>query len=164
MIEETGRVIQLDGADAAWVETERRSTCAGCSLNKGCGGGVLSQVLGRRRARVRAHNQADARVGDQVLLRLQEYALLRGSLAVYLLPLLLMFGGALLGERLTGGGQGEAAVMLLGALGLAAGFAWVAHFARAVADDPRYQPVIVRRLPPAANDPPAAARAAGEIR
>lgn len=166
MIEETGWVVQVDRDGAAWVETERRSTCSGCGLKNGCGSGVLAQVLGRRRSQVRAHNLAGAGVGDQVLLSLQENALLRGSLAVYLVPLLLMFGGALLGEHLEGAGgpRGEAAALLLGAIGLAAGFAWVARFARAVAGDPRYQPVIARRLQRAAQIPPAATAAGGEVR
>src|SRR3972149_3643680 len=90
MIEETGTVVDVQG-DIAWVGTQRRSTCERCSVNKGCGSATLAKVLGRRRSIVRAIRNVDAAVGDQVVLGLQDSALIRGSVAVYGAPLLAMF-------------------------------------------------------------------------
>ena len=146
MIEEPGRVVAVESG-FAWVETQRRSACDGCEARSGCGTSALARYVGRRSGRVRVIDPLPSRVGDTVVVALREDALLRGSLAVYLLPLLLMLGGALLGQTLSEGAQaaGEAMPLLGGALGLGAGFAWVARFSRRLRRDPRYHPIILRR-------------------
>ena len=87
-------------------------------------------------------------VGDQVVIGIREQALVRGSLAVYAVPLLLLLAGAIIGEL--GAGQGlwnsaEAASVLLGAGGLVTGLLWLKHFSRRIHDDTDYQPVVLRR-------------------
>lgn len=147
MIEETAMVVATEG-EFAWVETQRQSACGSCSASKGCGTATLSKVLGQRRTRVRALNRANAETGDTVLIGIQENALVRGSLAMYAMPLVLMLGAALVGHGLgqTFGRDPEGMSMLFGLLGLGAGFLWLRRFSRRVSDDPRYQPVILRRL------------------
>jgi len=41
MIEETASVVALED-DFAWVETQRKSTCGACAVNKGCGAATLA--------------------------------------------------------------------------------------------------------------------------
>jgi sigma-E factor negative regulatory protein RseC len=41
MIEETARDVALED-DFAWVETQRKSTCGACVVNKGCGAATLA--------------------------------------------------------------------------------------------------------------------------
>ncbi|MDA1107266.1 MAG: SoxR reducing system RseC family protein [Proteobacteria bacterium] len=147
MMEEHARVVDVqDGF--VWVETERKSTCGACSLNKGCGSAVLARVLGARRTRIRALNTLPAHVGDEVVLGLAEAALVRGSLILYALPLLALFLGALAGEsvsRLLRLAPGETATVVFALAGLAAGFYGVRYFTRRINNDPRYQPVVLRR-------------------
>jgi sigma-E factor negative regulatory protein RseC len=76
MIEENALVVVTEGEDA-WVETSRRSSCGSCEA-KGCGTGALSQVLGRRRQRLRVKNPIAAVVGEQVVLGITESALIKG--------------------------------------------------------------------------------------
>lgn len=137
-------MIAVEGG-LAWVETERRSACDSCSVRSGCGSGVLAKVIGRRLNQVPALNRVGARPGDAVIVGIAERSLLRGSLAVYAVPLLAMLGAALGGELLLPG-WGEAGVVGAGALGLGAGFVWLRGFAARIGKDPRYQPVILRRL------------------
>lgn len=144
MIEEQAVVVE-SGPGYAWVETRRQSVCGACSLNKGCGTAVLAKVLGGRRTRVRVLSKLNLVPGEQVMIGLGEQALVRGSLAVYLAPLLAMLGGALFGQYLFGIG-GEEPVVLSGVLGLLAGFVWLGHHARRIGHDPRYQPVVLRRF------------------
>lgn len=151
MIEEAGRVVEF-ADDIAWVETERKTTCGNCSANKGCGSAVLASVLGQRRTRVRVLNTLPARLGDEVIIGLQENALVRGSLAIYAVPLLCMLGFALLAElvntrlELTGT---EVLNIAFGLAGLALGFSWLRRYAARIAKDPCYQPVILRHAPTA---------------
>lgn len=147
MIEETASVIAVDG-DVAWVESERRSSCGSCSA-KGCGTGALSKVLGSKVQRLRVKNPVGAKVGDSVMLGIEERTLLQGSLLVYLMPLLSLLAGGLIGEKLAPqwGVSPEGASVVFAVLGLVASLIWLRGYNRRYADDPRFTAVILRRLP-----------------
>ncbi len=146
MIEESGCIVELEG-DYAWVETARRSSCSSCSAKGGgCGTGALSEVLGARSQRLRVRNELHAENGERVLLGIEESALLRGSLAVYIVPLLALMGGALLGEALASGVGGEWPALLGAGLGMGLALAWLRRFNHRAGANPRYQPRMLRRL------------------
>ncbi|VAW78895.1 Sigma factor RpoE regulatory protein RseC [hydrothermal vent metagenome] len=148
MLEETAQV-KCIAADEIWVETQRRSACSSCSANKGCGSATLAKVLGKRRTLVRVLSDLPLAVGDRVVIGIREQALVRGSLAVYAVPLMLLLAGAVLGEL--GAAQGlwasaEAASVLLGLSGLMAGLLWLRIFTQRIRHDTNYQPVVLRRI------------------
>lgn len=146
MIEERGHVVSADG-EFAWIETYRKTACQSCSVNKGCGTGALSDYLGKRMDKVKVLNPIGARIGDKVVVGLQESALLRGSLAIYLVPLVLMMMGAVMGGAVAvnlGYVANDGVTAVAGLLGLALGFVWVRFFSFRVAADNRYQLVILR--------------------
>jgi len=150
MIEEQAQVIALENNDV-WVETQRRTACGQCAANKGCGTATLAKVLGNKRSRVRTLNPQATPVviGDAVIIGINEQALVRGSLAVYTVPLLMLFIfgflGQLLSVQLLMANQ-DILPIVLGLLGLLLGFIWVRRFTRVIADDVRYQPVLLRRV------------------
>jgi len=147
MIEETGQVVEVRG-DFAWIDSERRSTCGGCSVRNGCGTAALARVLGQRRVRLRVLNHIHARVGDTVVVGIAESGLIRGSLAVYVAPLAAFFGGALAGQ-FAGNYffyvESDIAAICGAVAGLGAGLVWLRRFSRATATDASFQPVILRR-------------------
>ena len=147
MIEETGQVVDVEGA-FAWIESERTSTCGACNVRKGCGTAVLAKVLGQRRVHLRVINRINARVGDDVVIGISESGLVRGSLAVYAVPLAVLFAGAIAGDFLGKyffPGSSDP-VAIAGALaGLAAGLFWLKCFSRRTEKDAAYQPVILRK-------------------
>ncbi|NHZ69828.1 MAG: Fis family transcriptional regulator [Thermotogales bacterium] len=146
MLEETAQVVRIDD-DEVWVETQRRSTCASCAAEKGCGTATLAKVLGRRRTLVRVLSDQPLRVGDQVVIGIREQALVR-----YAVPVLLLLLGGFVGEL---GAQhflwdnAEIASMVLGISGLIAGLFWLRRFTRQIEYDDKYQPLVLRKL---AND------------
>lgn len=144
MIEEQAMVVGVEG-DEAWVESSRRSSCGSCSA-KGCGTGALSQVLGGRVLRMRVSNPVAAKKGDQVVLGVSESALLKGSLAVYLVPLLALFVGGLLGELLAGYWQlrSEGVTIICALVALFISLRWLQGFNRRAAHDSHYQAEILR--------------------
>jgi len=151
MIEEHAQVVALDQNHDVWVETQRRSACGQCAANKGCGTATLAKVLGNKRSRVRALNpQATAvMVGDEVIIGINEQALVRGSLAVYTVPLLSLFVFGFLGQLLTDQllmTNQDILPIVSGLMGLLLGFLWVRRFTRLIADNDRYQPVLLRRV------------------
>ncbi len=147
MIEEQGQVVEVQG-EFAWIESERTNTCGSCAVRKGCGTSVLARVLGQRRVRVRVLNCISARVGDYVVIGIDESGLLRGSLAVYAAPLLGLFAGALAGQLL--GHMFFAATpsdffAIAGAIsGFVAALVWLKRFSRDKEKDAAYQPVALR--------------------
>ena len=150
MIEERARVIALD-QHGVWVETQRRSACGQCSVNNSCGTALLGKVLGVKRNKVLTLNPESkpVSVGDEVVIGISEQALTRGSLAIYMLPLLALFVFAWLGEILAAQlsiGNADLLTIVFGVTGLAAGFLWVKRFSRVVSADPNYQPVLLRRV------------------
>jgi len=147
MIEEDARIVDIQG-DFAWVETQRKTVCGACAANKGCGTAVLAKVLGTRRSRIKVLNTLTLRAGDEVIIGLHEDAMVRGSLAVYAVPLLAMLIMALFGEAFNARlqiTQTEGMTILFGLAGLAGGFVWLRHYAASISKDTRYQPVILRR-------------------
>lgn len=145
MIEENAVVVAVEGDDA-WVETSRRSSCGGCAAKQGCGTGALSQVLGRRNQRLRVKNPISAAAGDSVVLGITESALIKGSLAVYLLPLLALMAGGLLGESMAPqlGLSGEGMSIFFALISLGLSLLWLRRFNRRVANDSRFNAVIMR--------------------
>ncbi len=97
MIEETAFVVAVEG-DYALLQTQRRSACQSCSVKQGCGTSVLSRVVGQRSTQLSVLNTLSAQVGDEVIIGLEENALVHGSLLVYSLPLLMLLLFAVLGE------------------------------------------------------------------
>ncbi len=147
MIEETALVVECNGAQA-WVETQRSSTCGSCAARKDCGTGALSKVLGRKTVHLRVLNRIDAKPGEEVVVGLNEGALVRGSIVVYILPLLCLFLFALLGQFLAAQlkfDSTQLASIFFGGIGLALGMLWVRRFSMKISQNPRYQPVILRR-------------------
>ena len=99
MIEETARVIAVEN-DQLLLEAQTRAACHTCSARPGCGTSVLSKWVGRRFTRFKVYNSINASVGDEVVVGLAETALLKGSVLIYLMPLLAMIVFAVLAESL----------------------------------------------------------------
>lgn len=142
MIEETGRVVAVE-ASAVWVETVRQSTCQSCSARQGCGHSLMERDRAGARARVRAMVDGHRlQPGDQVVVGVPEGALMHGAVMVYLMPLVLLFAGALLGALISGPEQTLAAPF--GVAGLLAGFLINRWYSQTRQADTRWQPRVMR--------------------
>jgi sigma-E factor negative regulatory protein RseC len=145
MIEEYGRVVAVKD-NMALIEMQRKSVCSACSANKGCGTGVLSKVIGNKRFQLTVFNSVNAGVGDDVIVGIEDDMLVKGSFAVYIIPLLLLFIGSWSGKYIAGLFElsaSEGLSILFGMLGLFSGFVWLRHFTRKIGKDDRYRPVLL---------------------
>jgi sigma-E factor negative regulatory protein RseC len=147
MLEETGQVVDVAG-EFAWIESERHTSCTSCAARTGCGTGVIAKVLGRKRMRLRVVNRISAGIGDHVVIGIAESGVVRGSLAVYAVPLAALFAGAIAGQ-LAAGYLAETTTDLPAMAGAGAGFlaglVWLGRFSRASRTNEAYQPVLLRR-------------------
>lgn len=99
MIEERAQVVAIKGNKLV-LQAQTQSACGSCSARQGCGTSLLSKVIGRKFTRFQVENNVDAAVGDTVLVGIAEDALLKGSLVMYVVPLLGMLVFALLSDFL----------------------------------------------------------------
>lgn len=123
MIEEEAVVAGIDNGKI-WVEKPRQSACSACQ--KPCATGQVADYLGGTTVRLAVDSALELHTGDRVMVGVPEDALVKGYLAIYLLPLLGLFIGAILGKAVgislsfstdlaaaVGGGLGLAATLLL---------------------------------------------------
>lgn len=159
MLEEAGKVVAVRD-QFAWIETAPNTACNSCSVRGGCGTSVLAKLLGRRLGPVRVVDRIGVSVGDRVVIGISESGLVRGSLAVYCIPLAGLLAGAVAGSFLFAGDapvDADLASILAAAAGFAAGLAWLRSFGRKSEQDPRYQPVLLRQLNATVDEKPAVA-------
>lgn len=126
MLTEIALVKQRDGRRVE-LELLRGGACDQCELNKGCGTGALSRLIGRRPRPLVIDSEHDCKPGDQVVVELPEAALVRASLLLYGLPLLGLLVGAVLAASLALPDFVVAAIALCGLFG---GFRIAAYFTR----------------------------------
>mgnify|MGYP001103104438 CR=1 FL=1 len=119
MIEERVEVVRVaDGL--AWVQPKGSSGCARCDAGEGCGAGLWQRAFGLRPRQI-VLPDSQLQVGDQLLLSITEGALLSSAAMLYLLPLVTLIAGALIGSYLGAADGGEWQVLLGATLGLISG-------------------------------------------
>lgn len=147
MVEQEARVIMVEG-DQLVLEAETKSSCNACEVKSGCGTSVLSKWVGKKFTRFHAKNTVDARVGDQVVVGLSEAALVRGSLAIYFLPLLGMIFFALAADALISPDAGARDLMI--SLSAFIGFGITLALCRTTLANERFKqeltPVVLRKV------------------
>jgi sigma-E factor negative regulatory protein RseC len=137
MIEDIGRVVKING-DKAAVEVERTAACAQCGLQE-----VEELVAGGKVVFV-AFNEVKAKVGDRVLVRVQQASYVKATGIVFGIPVVFMVAGAVGGWYLPGPlhASHEAMSALLSMAGLIAG-GFMLLFFRKRLSRPEYMPVVV---------------------
>lgn len=140
--EESGAA--ADGAPGfVWVEAASQSACGSCSVKGGCGVASLDRLFGRRVNRVRAWNDLGAKVGERVLLGLDEGAMLRSLLWVYAWPLVMALVTATAVEAWLAEPLGTVLAAVLGFVAAA----WLGRAAvRRLEADPAMRPRLLKRL------------------
>ncbi len=126
MVEQEGNVVSVE-SDFVYVDVQKRSSCSQCDKNQECGESILSSMFPVKKQIMKVKNTLDVQLGDRVTLGIEEGALVMLALLTYLLPLLFLVIGALMGGQLQLmlGLPGESGSILLGLAGLLLGFVLV---------------------------------------
>lgn len=128
MIEECGRVVAVE-PDSVWVETAATSGCGRCQEAGGCGQNSIFRMLGSRGRQLRvASGELKVCVGDTAVIGVPGGALVRASLMAYLVPLVGLLAGAMIGHYASDGW--DPAAVAGGLCGIAGAFA-VSHLVTA---------------------------------
>lgn len=147
MIEESATVVQVEDGYTI-VQTQQRAACGSCRSAGSCSTTVLSGLFKRRQNQLRVLNPIDAQPGEQVVIGLQEQALLKVSFSAYLLPLACMLLSAIAMQQVADRFLfpfGELPAICGGLLGFIIGlFLFKRSYVRRLSD-PNYQAVILRQ-------------------
>ena len=146
MIEERAVILSLQSEPSqtqttATLEIERKTACGLCGLTRGCGNSIWGRLFGHQTTAFKAQNRINAKVGDSVIVGINEKALLKSALLLYVLPLVTLFFGAILASQLW---QTDVITMLGAAIGLVLGLLWVKGHTMSSRYFSLQQPVILR--------------------
>lgn len=146
MIEERAVILSLESETSAahstaTLEIERKIACGLCGQTRGCGNSIWGKLFAHQSTAFKAQNLINAKVGDSVIVGINEKALLKSALLLYILPLASMLIGAILATQI----HDTNVYAMLGALvGLVLGFVWVKGHAMSSSYFKLQQPVILR--------------------
>jgi sigma-E factor negative regulatory protein RseC len=99
MIEELAIVVKIENHQV-WVESGSNSACGGCQQKTSCTTNAIGSVLKKKSVPVDCGIQL--KIGDQVMVAIDENLLLRASLLMYFVPLMALFTGAGIADSLLG--------------------------------------------------------------
>jgi len=147
MIEEQAEVVEVIGSQLV-LQAQTQSACGSCSASKGCGTSVLSKVVGRKFTRFQAENNIDAEVGDTVVVGISEDALLRGSLVMYIIPIMGMLLFALLADASLAvlAEYRDLSIAAAGIMGLVLGSLLSRWYFQRQGSRQRFSPVVLRKI------------------
>ena len=145
MIEEAAVVVKIENHQV-WVESGQNSGCGGCRQQASCTTSALGSVLKKKPVPVDCG--IPLKIGDAVMVAIDESLLLRATLVLYLLPLIALFTGAGLADWLLAdnaryadlwmAGSGVTSFLLsLWLINKAQGLLLLCHYAR---------PAVVRKI------------------
>lgn len=91
LLRESGTVSSVEG-DFAYVDAQRQSGCSGCASSSACGTSALATLFASStQSAIKVHNRFNAKVGDHVILTLDESRLIKHSFMAYGVPLMGLF-------------------------------------------------------------------------
>ncbi len=95
MISETGSIVELKGKQTAIVICQKNSFCRHCASMESCQVGDDNRTM-----LVEAHNAIGGQVGDKVLVVTSSRDFLQSSFLLYIVPLLALIAGGIIGQLL----------------------------------------------------------------
>ncbi len=146
MVEEEGKVVRVEGG-YAFVHAERGSSCDGCSAKASCHsmGGSEGKVM-----EMKAVNSVGAEVGDRVKVGIDSLVFLKSSFLVYVVPLIVMIGGGIIGDSYARSRMpGSDPDLVAGGVGivcLVISFLLIRLWSKSLEKKQEYQPQIIRVL------------------
>ncbi|MDP2247436.1 MAG: SoxR reducing system RseC family protein [Nitrosomonadales bacterium] len=146
MIEEHAIVVSVQDGDAM-LEIVRKTPCGLCGKSRGCGISLWGKLFNHKSV-FKATNDIGAKVGDSVIVGVEEQALLKSSMTIYGIPLVALFLGAVTGiaflPQEASAAQKDIYTVIGAATGLVLSLLWLKGHSAGRPFNPSHQPVILR--------------------
>lgn len=145
MIEEHAVILSTDGDEenqsVATIEVVRQTACALCGQTRGCGNAVWGKLFAHKTTSFKAQNKINAKTGQSVIVGIDEKALIKSALLLYIVPLVTMFIGAILALQLA---DSDLSAMFGAVVGVLVGYFWVKAHVSGRPYDQSHHPIILR--------------------
>ena len=132
---------QKGNQSLATIEVVRKSACGICGKTRGCGNAIWGKIFAHKMTSFKAKNSINAQIGQSVIVGIDERAVMKSALLLYLVPLVTMLIGSILVSQLN---ASNLAAMLGAASGLLVGYFWVKAHIEGRAYYQSQQPKILR--------------------
>lgn len=141
-------VIQRDNAFDVELGCEQQTSCSHCSSASSCGTGVVSKAVGKKTLKWTLTTEKALTVGQVVEIGFPEKTLLQSASLVYVVPLLALIFGAMIGQFLTGlmGISGEFLIIVSSFVLMAVAILWARAYSRTIDSKVDNQITITRVL------------------
>lgn len=151
MAQRKGLVVKAEENGWAQVATERKGSCDGCGPGNSC-----HSCLSSAKIVTPVINKAGAKAGDLVTVSLDSDMILKNAAVLYLIPIVGLMGGALLGAGLSGdwGISETGAAIGFGGAGFCLGFLIAVLISKRMSADDRLTPTISQIIQPGAEYSP----------
>ena len=93
MAKEEGIVLRT-GLGTAWVMTNKSDACDSCNAKDAC-----NMLGGGKDSEIEAINKIGAKTDDRVVIGFESSSLFKASFLLYILPIVFMITGALIGQK-----------------------------------------------------------------
>ncbi|MEZ8742521.1 SoxR reducing system RseC family protein [Photobacterium swingsii] len=147
MMRSLATVIAVDSSGIT-VSCQQQTSCGHCASRDSCGTGIVSKAIPGRAHQINIETQEQVAVGDVVEIGLAEQSMLSSALLVYLLPLLFLIAGTIVGQwvfvDLAAGS--ELGVIALAGASAALGLAIARYVAKRIEGQSAYTPSLIRVL------------------
>ncbi|MGZ8270002.1 MAG: SoxR reducing system RseC family protein [Methylophilus sp.] len=147
MIEEQAVILSVETLEdnpkisVATLEIERKTACGLCGKTRGCGNAIWGKLFAHQTTAFKAQNLIHANVGQSVIVGINEKALLKSALLLYLFPLVTMLTAAIIAIQVS---NTDMNAMIGALIGLLLGFIWVKGYTTSNQYFLFQQPVILR--------------------
>ena len=130
----------------AVLELMRHTPCGICGQTRGCGNSLWGKIFLHKSRTFKASNAINAKVGDSVIVGIDEQFILKNALLLYALPLAMMMTSLLLSTTIDTNSQSQKDLYaVIGAvIGLVLGFIWLKRHIASKNFHSKNQPVILR--------------------
>jgi sigma-E factor negative regulatory protein RseC len=127
MIEERAVILSLEDnpistESIATLEIERKTACGLCGQTRGCGNSLWGKIFAHKSTAFKAKNRINAKIGQSVIVGINEQALLKSALLLYIVPLVTMLIVSILAMQWRDSNESAIAGALIG---LVFGLIWV---------------------------------------
>lgn len=133
--------IQGEDQSVATIEVVRKTACELCGKTRGCGNALWGKIFAHKTTSFKAENSIDAKVGQSVIVGIDEKAVMKSALLLYIVPLVTMSIGTILASQIS---STDFVAMIGAAVGLVVGYFWVKAHATGHAYYQDHQPKILR--------------------
>ncbi|SMY36647.1 SoxR reducing system protein RseC [Photobacterium malacitanum] len=147
MMRTLATVVAVDSGHIT-VSCQQQTSCGHCASRDSCGTGIVSKAIPGRSHKITIDTNENVTLGQVVEIGLSERSMLSSALLVYMLPLLFLVGGSLLGQYLFVdlAASNQLGVIVSAVVATTIGLLIARHYAKRLDGDAAYKPSLIRVL------------------